>query len=198
MLDPAMRTACPALLLLGLLPGCQTPDLSPAATRRPAASAAAAAPARATSPGPASAGADAWATVRRFGAPIPPGTALALADVLAAPDRYADQAVTVDRATVRRNCTRKGCWMEVAAGEGAAAPGCRVTFQDYGFFVPLDSAGASARVQGRLEVRTIPAREVTHLESEGATFPNRQPDGTAREIRMVATGVELTRGTPPG
>ena len=84
--------------------------------------------------------------------------------------------------------------MELAEGAAPELPGCRVTFQDYGFFVPLDSAGSTARVQGAVAVRTVPAGEVAHLEGEGAQFPGKQPDGSAREVRMVATGVELWRG----
>jgi len=34
---------------------------------------------------------------------------------------------------------------------------------------------------------------VEHWESEGATFALKNPDGTAREIHLVATGVELQR-----
>ncbi len=98
-------------------------------------------------------------------------------------------------AKVRRNCTRRGCWMELADGLDPTLPGCRVTFKDYGFFVPLDSAGSTARVQGDVEVETVAAPEVAHLESEGARFPSKQADGTAREVRMVATGVELSRGS---
>lgn len=83
--------------------------------------------------------------------------------------------------------------MEIADVAGADAPGCRVTFKDYGFFVPLDSAGSKARVQGTVQVRVVPAPEVEHMESEGAKFASKQPDGTAHEVRMVATGVELWR-----
>ena len=114
-----------------------------------------------------------------------------LADVLLKPDQFANQTVTVD-GQVRKACTRKGCWMELAASEQDGTPGCRVTFKDYGFFVPLDSAGSKARVQGKVEVDTLSASAVRHYEEEGAAFA-KAPDGTAREVRIVATGVELTR-----
>jgi hypothetical protein len=129
-----------------------------------------------------------------YGQPLQPGEVKPLADVLAKPDSFANQTVTV-AAQVRKACTRKGCWMELAESTAEGTPGCRVTFKDYGFFVPVDSAGASARVQGRVEVDTLSASAVRHYEEEGAKFV-KAPDGTAREIRIVATGVELTR--PPG
>ena len=56
-----------------------------------------------------------------------------------------------------------------------------------------DSAGATARVQGLVEVDTLSAAAVRHYEEEGAQFPNKKPDGTAPEVRLVATGVEMWR-----
>ena len=51
-----------------------------------------------------------------------------------------------DEAKVRRACEKKGCWMELAGAEGIG-PGMRVTFKDYGFFVPKDSRGRWARAR---------------------------------------------------
>jgi hypothetical protein len=126
-----------------------------------------------------------------YGQPLQAAEVKPLADVLAKPDSFANQTVTV-AAQVRKACTRKGCWMELAEGTTEGTPGCRVTFKDYGFFVPLDSAGSSARVQGKVEVDTLSASAVRHYEEEGAKFV-KAADGTAREVRIVATGVELTR-----
>jgi hypothetical protein len=134
--------------------------------------------------------------VAKFGQPLSPAPALPLATVLGSPDSYGGKQLTVD-GRVRAACTRKGCWMELAADP--TGPGCRVTFKDYGFFVPTNSAGSDARVEGTLEVRTIDAAQVAHLESEGAHFAAKAPDGTAKELRLVATGVELTpRSQGPG
>jgi hypothetical protein len=115
-----------------------------------------------------------------------------LGEVLKAPDKFADQTVLVE-GEVRRACTRKGCWMELSEGQDAAAPGCRVTFKDYGFFVPTDSAGSKARVEAKVESKLVKASMVQHLEEEGATFASKEPDGSAHEVRLVATGVELWR-----
>lgn len=130
---------------------------------------------------------------QRFGAPLSGAEAMPLGQVLDAPGKFADRVVTVE-GQVRRNCTVKGCWMELAEGADKSLQGCRVTFKDYGFFVPLDSAGSRARVQGTVLTKVVPKGEVDHLEAEGATFPSKQPDGTAREVRIIATGVELFRG----
>ena len=128
----------------------------------------------------------------KFGEAISQSPSQPLATVLAQADAYAGKTVLVD-GKVRANCTRKGCWMEVADGMDKTAAGCRVTFKDYGFFVPTDAMGADARVEGTVTVRTVPPAEIAHLESEGGSFPNKQADGTAKEIRIVASGVELRR-----
>lgn len=127
-----------------------------------------------------------------FGAPLGNSPSAALGDVLRSPEKFAGQTVTVQGA-VRAACTRKGCWMELSDGPDAASPGCRVTFKDYGFFVPTDSAGSQARVEAQVETKTIKPEMVAHLESEGAKIADKAADGSAREVRLVATGVEMWR-----
>lgn len=138
---------------------------------------------------PPAASAPAGARVESFGAPLAPAAEVALDELLTNPERYREQPITTT-GDVQRACNRKGCWMELGRQGG---PSCRVTFKDYGFFVPTDSAGAKARVQGQLVTEHVPTGRVRHLEAEGATFPRKNPDGSATEVTLVATGVELTR-----
>lgn len=127
-------------------------------------------------------------TTKAFGAPLTPGPKVALASLISKPDSYLDQTI-ITEGQVARACSRKGCWMELTDGESK----CRVTFKDYGFFVPTDSQGANARLQGKITTRTLSAGRVKHLEEEGASFANKQADGTAQEVRLIATAVQLTR-----
>jgi hypothetical protein len=166
----------PAWVLVVSLIGCKTSTEASAA--------------KAEAPAPAPSAAVARKT---FGAPLTGSTTtVALADVLKSPDKFAEQSVLVE-GEVRQACTRKGCWMELSAAPDPAAPGCRVTFKDYGFFVPTDSAGSKARVQAKVESKLVKPELVAHLESEGAKFADKAVDGSAREVRLVATGVELWR-----
>lgn len=132
------------------------------------------------------------ATKSTYGAPIRGTETLRLASVLSEPESYRGKAVVVE-GEVRRACSRKGCWMEIAESLDSSARGARVTFKDYGFFVPTSSAGAHARLEGVVNVETMKAAQVEHLESEGAKVTNKNADGTAREVQLIATGVELTR-----
>jgi hypothetical protein len=173
-----------AMVTAGLTAGCNRSAPPDGQATKP--SPAPAAPAAAV---PAPAGGKAYGAALATQQPMP------IADLLAKPEQWKDKTVTVE-GKVRKACTRKGCWMEVAAADGAekpASPGCRVTFKDYGFFVPTDSAGAHARVQGVVEVDTLSASMVRHYEEEGAVFPAKRPDGTAPEVRIVASGVVLSR-----
>jgi hypothetical protein len=112
-----------------------------------------------------------------------------LAALLSDPTGQDGKAVSVE-GKVRKACERKGCWMELAGAD--KGPGVRVTFKDYGFFVPLDSAGRTAKVEGVVSVKTLSDEMAKHYESEGAIVP-RGKDGKAREVQLVASGVELRK-----
>ncbi len=114
---------------------------------------------------------------------------MTLAELLAKPRAHDGKTVRVE-GQVRKACQKKGCWMELA--EGPQGAGVRVTFKDYGFFVPLDSEGASARVEGAVKVTELAESMAKHYEAEGALVP-RGDDGKPREVQLVATGVELRR-----
>ena len=139
-------------------------------------------------PVPADAKPNAGWTLTR-GEPLKGAPAVTLAALLAKPQPHDGKTVRLE-GQVRKACTKKGCWMELA--EGAKGAGVRVTFKDYGFFVPLDSAGASARVEGVVKVTELSESMAKHYEAEGAQVP-RGADGKPREVQLVATGVELRR-----
>ncbi len=119
------------------------------------------------------------------GEPLPKNQApLPLSSVLSKPE---DGRQVLVEGVVRRACSQMGCWMELAPAEGG--PGVRVTFKDYGFFVPTDSAGNKARVQGTLKVAQLSPAQAEHLRAEGGSMPA----GAQREVRLIASGVELRR-----
>jgi hypothetical protein len=126
-------------------------------------------------------------TITRGAAIAKDAKSVPLAKVLAAPDDYTKTSVVVE-GTVTNACERKGCWMQLNDAEQSV----RVTFKDYGFFVPLDSKGMKARAEGVTTVTKLSKAEADHLESDGAKL-KRNEDGTANEVAFVASGVELTK-----
>jgi Domain of unknown function (DUF4920) len=171
-----MRSVLTVVLALGLASACSKPDApAPAAAPESAATSPAAASPAAASPAPAGE----WAAGKiHRGAPF-------------APSKFAGQVVRT-QGLVARACAKKGCWMELKTVDGTEAKGMRVTFKDYGFFVPLDSEGARATLEGTVEVKTLSADDAKHLEAEGARI-TRNDKGEAVELAFVASGVELTR-----
>lgn len=123
------------------------------------------------------------------GADIGDSPAVDLAVALESISSYADRTVTVE-GTVNRVCQMKGCWMELVPS--GADRGIRVTFKDYAFFVPTDSRGAAARLEGMFEEHNWSKADADHLIAEGVAL-TRNPDGTATEVSFVAQAVELRR-----
>ncbi len=107
--------------------------------------------------------------VKSYGAKLAGTDIVDVEKVLASPDQFADKRILV-QGQVRAACSKKGCWMELAKSMDKDAAGTRVTFQDYGFFVPTTSAGKTACVEGLVSTRRVAPEEVAHMEAEGARF----------------------------
>jgi hypothetical protein len=126
------------------------------------------------------------------GAALVSGTKkISLEKALADPEKYAGKTVAVEGVIVR-SCKKEGCWMEMAAKEGAKS--VRVTFGDHAFYIPLNSAGMKVKAQGVFKTKVLTKEHVDHLiNDDGAKFENRNADGTVTEVSFDASGVELTK-----
>ncbi|MDQ1611469.1 MAG: hypothetical protein QOG00_1400 [Pyrinomonadaceae bacterium] len=113
--------------------------------------------------------------------------AVKFADVLKEPAKFAGKRLRIE-GVVERVCQSEGCWMQIAPESGAS--GIRVTFKDHSFFVPKDSKSMKFKAEGEFSVKVLDRAQVDHLIEDGAKI-ERKPDGTADEVRFVATGVEL-------
>ena len=151
-------------------------------------------PAKSEAPTASEAASAASATsTKLYGEALPTGLpVLDLGSILKEPKKFAGKSGVIT-GHVRQACTKKGCWMELSASADPKAKSCRVKFKDYGFFVPLNSAGSKARLAATASIKVVSKAHVDHYEAEGGSFSDKNPDGTANEIQLVATGVELTR-----
>ena len=136
----------------------------------------------------ASLAASAHAAPRSFGGPVTLSTAVALSDALSHPDAYKGKEILLE-GTARKVCKKKGCWLVLDDGERDL----RITFKDYGFFVPKDSAGRRVRAQGLLFKETLPAKTVRHfLKDEGAPPAEvRKVKEPVETVSFVASGVSF-------
>ena len=87
-------------------------------------------------------------------------------------------------------CQTKGCWMKVDVGDGSSM---QVKFKDYGFFVPKNSSGKTAVMQGIVKVETTSVAERKHY-AEDAGKSKEEIDKISKpkkQLVFVASGVLL-------
>lgn len=94
------------------------------------------------------------------------------------------------KGTILEACQVKGCWMTMKVADDRSM---RITFKDYGFFVPMDCSGKTAVVQGNLNLETIDIATLKHLaedagKSEQEIAAITEPQS---ELVFVADGVLL-------
>lgn len=89
--------------------------------------------------------------------------------------------------TVAQVCQRKGCFFIAQDGDTVA----RVTFKDYGFFIPTDSSGKTVLLSGVLTSSEVSDERAAHLASDlGGT----SPQAVARiRYEIVASAVAVPK-----
>lgn len=125
---------------------------------------------------------DGWAT---FGEGVSAPSVMTLDDLLETPADFDGKTVVVE-AEVVAVCQKKGCWMTFLRDTDSV----RITFKDYGFFVPMDLAGTTVRVEGVFAIREVPVEEARHyLEDEGRHEEAMAITEPRLTYEIVATGV---------
>lgn len=102
----------------------------------------------------------------------------------------ATEGDVIIKTTVAEVCPKKGCWMKVQGAK--AGEQMRVTFKDYGFFVPTELNGKEVALQGRYVKHTESVEEQKHLMQD-AKRPQSEIDAVTKPketLRFVATGVK--------
>ena len=102
-------------------------------------------------------------------------------------DAYVGRPVQVV-ARVAEVCQRKGCFF--IAREGASV--VRISFKDYGFFVPTDIGGKRVTLVGEVVAREVSADEADHYAKDLGVDAPPLKQGLAYEI--VATSVRVPLG----
>ncbi|WP_420315749.1 DUF4920 domain-containing protein [Ekhidna sp.] len=87
------------------------------------------------------------------------------------------------RGVVEEVCQKKGCWMTLKNEEGA---NIRITFKDYGFFVPKDINGQEVIVEGVAKKEIIDEDVAKHYAEDGG---KEYDPSMKNSITLVANGV---------
>jgi hypothetical protein len=85
-------------------------------------------------------------------------------------------------------CQAAGCWMKIKTADGQTM---RVTFKDYGFFVPKDIAGKKVIFEGIPAVKTTSVAELQHYAEDAGKSKEEIAKITSpkTELAFVADGV---------
>lgn len=91
---------------------------------------------------------------------------------------------------IKEVCTKKGCWMTMDLPNGESM---RVTFKDYGFFVPTNSQGFPVVLEGVATLTETDVATLQHFaEDQGKSAEEVAAITEAkREITFEATGVVI-------
>lgn len=122
--------------------------------------------------------------VARYGKPLKGLKTTPLSEVLAS---------AKDGDTVRLEgkaeavCKAKGCWVTLRDGDKSV----HVSFDEYSFFVPKDSAGRKIAIEGKVKVEAPDPSHVEHLKGEGAGA------AAASKVTVEAYGVEMRPASKP-
>ncbi|WP_266364583.1 DUF4920 domain-containing protein [Tellurirhabdus rosea] len=90
--------------------------------------------------------------------------------------------------TVESVCKMSGCWMKVKTADGETM---RVTFKDYGFFVPKDIVGKQVVFEGTAKATTTSVAELRHYAEDAGKSKEEIAKITEPEkaVTFVADGV---------
>ncbi|KXK57120.1 MAG: DUF4920 domain-containing protein [Chlorobi bacterium] len=128
------------------------------------------------------------AAKRSFGAPLTldPATAITVSAAMQDTAKFG-QTVLV-HGTITDVCMKKGCWLVVTDQAGTM----RVTFKDYGFFVPKNVHNRTVYLQGVVKREVIEEDLAKHYAEESNKGPKPEEiTGPQTVITMVADGVVI-------
>lgn len=126
-----------------------------------------------------------------FGDKIDEAGSMPLADMLGKME--AEKATEMQAkvsGTVTGVCQVKGCWMTLQTPNG---DDMRVTFKDYGFFMPKDISGKNVVLQGTAKVDTTSVADLRHYAEDAGKTEEEIAKITDPEVAVtfVADGVIL-------
>lgn len=90
--------------------------------------------------------------------------------------------------TVSEVCNKKGCFFVAQEGDYTA----RITFKDYGFFIPTDSKGKKVTLIGAFSVNTLTEEKAKHYAEDAGKDPE-SIEGPQKEYSIVATSVVIPK-----
>ncbi len=92
------------------------------------------------------------------------------------------------KTSVAEVCAKKGCFFIAQDGDYTA----RITFKDYGFFIPTDSQGKEVLLIGDFSVATLSEEKAKHYAEDAGKDPD-TITGEQKEYSIIATSVVVPK-----
>lgn len=118
----------------------------------------------------------------QFGAPVK-GTNPVSVDAAIAQMKKDNKPVLME-AKVDKVCLKKGCWMALKS----KTTDVRVTFKDYGFFVPVSLVGKTVWVEGQMSEKKLTLAQTKHYVEDEGGDPSKVTEART-DYQFLATGV---------
>lgn len=131
----------------------------------------------------------AMAEIGYYGDTISVDGALNTSEMLAALEGK-DSAMVKVSGEILDVCQKKGCWMKMPLGNDESMT---VKFKDYAFFVPMNSTGQTATIEGVVKQETYSVAELKHLAEDAGKSQEEIDAITEPEVRysFMANGVAI-------
>ena len=127
------------------------------------------------------------ATHEIFGSKLPEnGTPISFGELMKDNQKYLDQEVLV-ATRIAKVCQKKGCFFVAQQGPATA----RVTFKDYGFFIPTDSGGKNVVLLGTFSRKSVSKEQAEHYAADLGEKVASSPEKF--EYSIVASAVKIPR-----
>ena len=84
-------------------------------------------------------------------------------------------------------CQARGCWMILVDGNTHA----RVFFENYEFFVPIETSMQRAVLYGTLSEQNLSIEEANHFAEDAGKRTSIKQQGPIKEYAIVAKGVQI-------
>ena len=122
-----------------------------------------------------------------FGGEVPAaGDAVSLKQAIAKLDQGQEDFVKIG-GQITEVCQAKGCWMILVDGDTYA----RVTFEDYGFFVPIETSMQRSVIYGQLTQQVLSGEQAEHFAQDAGAQSTLKLEGAVREYSILARAVQL-------
>ena len=118
---------------------------------------------------------------------------LSLAEAIKDPAKFAGKTIRLE-APITGVCQAKGCWMNLGKPDANGNPPVFVKFKDYGFFMPKDSSGRTAIVEGTMSFKQETVAETKHyLEDAGKHDEAKKVTAGRKILSFMASGVAIKK-----